>query len=181
MEMAETLEQLKYPLGKFISPGSIEKVSIPVEISIIASLPVRLREATGMLDDKQLDTPYRPNGWTVRQVVHHLGDSHVNSYCRFRLALSEENPVIKPYLEDKWANLTDARSAPIFYSLNLLDAIHGRWVLLLNAMTQDDFKKTFFHPEHRKSISLFEALSLYSWHCNHHLAHITGLKVRMGW
>jgi len=176
-----TLEELKFPVGKYTAPQSIEAVNIPLHITTIAALPEKLRKATESLNNEQLDTPYRENGWTIRQVVHHLADSHINSYCRFKLAMTEENPVIKPYLEDKWANFDDAKSASIDYSLNIIEAVHGRWVLFLKAMNTDDFKRTFFHPEHQRAVSLFQALALYSWHCDHHLAHITELKKRSGW
>jgi len=175
------IDQLRYPVGKFKSPLTIDDVNIPAEIKIISDLPLKMREATVTLNDTQLDTPYRPEGWTVRQVVHHLADSHINSYCRFKLAMSEDNPVIKPYLEAKWAEFEDARTAPIFHSLNLIDAVHGRWVLFMNSMTNDDYKRTFFHPEHQKSLTLFQTLSLYAWHSEHHLAHITELKKRNNW
>lgn len=176
-----SLEKLKYPVGKYTALQSFEAVTIPLHITNIAALPEKLRKATGSLNNEQLDTPYRENGWTIRQVIHHLADSHINSYCRFKLAMTEDNPVIKPYLEDKWANFDDARTAAIDYSLNIIEAVHGRWVLFLKTMDTHDFKKTFFHPEHQRVVSLFQALALYSWHCDHHLAHITELKKRSGW
>ena len=174
-------EQLKYPIGKFQYPQSIDDVNIPSHIDIIARLPLKLREATVALDDSQLDTPYRPEVWTVRQVVHHLADSHINAYCRFKLAMSEENPVIKPYLEALWAEFEDGKSAPIFHSLNLLDAVHGRWIIFLKSMKKEDYKRTFLHPEYQKTMFLFQTLNMYSWHCEHHLAHITELAKRKGW
>lgn len=176
-----TTVDLRYPIGKFQAPQSIEHVNIPEHIAVISQLPKKLREATMALNDIQLDTPYRDGGWTVRQVVHHIADSHVNSYCRFKLAMSEDNPTIKPYFEEKWAEFEDAKSAAVFHSLNLVEAIHGRWVLFLRSLTDDDFKRTFFHPEHKRSNSLFHALALYSWHSEHHLAHITELKKRNNW
>ncbi len=174
-------DQLKYPIGKFQYPQTIDDVNIPSNIDVISTLPLKLREATISLDDSQLDTPYRPDGWTIRQVVHHIADSHINSYCRFKLAMSEENSVIKPYLETKWAEFEDAKSAPIFHSLNLIDAVHGRWVIFLNSMKAVDYERTFFHPEHQKTITLYQTLSLYSWHSKHHLGHITELIKRKGW
>jgi hypothetical protein len=172
---------LRYPIGKFTYPQSIDDVNIPDHIEIIERLPLRLREATVALDDSQLDTPYRPAGWTVRQVVHHIADSHVNSYCRFKLAISEDNPVIKPYLEAKWAEFEDGKSAPVFLSLNLIDAVHGRWVIFLKSLGKEQFQRTLFHPEYQRSLTVFQLLGLYSWHCNHHMAHITELAKREGW
>ncbi len=176
-----TLEELKYPVGKYSAPQSIDGVNIPGHITNIAALPEKLRRETDSLNNEQLDTPYRENGWTIRQVVHHIADSHINSYCRFKLAMTEENPVIKPYLEDKWANFDDAKIAPLLHSLNIIEALHARWVLFLKSMNTEDFKRTFFHPEHQHAVSLFQALIMYSWHCDHHLSHITELKKRSGW
>lgn len=174
-------DQFRFPLGKFQYPQSIDDVNIPAHIEIIAALPKKLREATVSLDDEQLDTAYRAGGWTIRQVVHHIADSHLNSYCRFKLAMSEDNPVIKPYLEDKWAEFEDAKSAPVFHSLNMIDAVHGRWVIFMKSLSRKDFERTFFHPEQHRSIFLFQALNMYSWHSNHHLAHINELKKRKKW
>ncbi len=177
----ETLEALKYPIGKFKFPQSTDDLNIAAHIAIIEALPALLCDTVKGLSEEQLDTPYREGGWTIRQVIHHLADSHMNSYCRFKLALSEDNPVIKTYREDLWAEFADGRSAPVLISLNLLDAVHARWVIFLKSLSKPDFNKTFFHPEHQKSITLLHALNLYSWHCEHHLAHITGLKKRQGW
>ena len=143
-------------------------------------MPSRLREIVKDLRDGQLDTAYRPGGWTARQVVHHLADSHTNSYCRFRLALTEDLPVIKAYDEARWAELSDAKQAPIELSLTLLDALHGRWVLLLESLTEEDFRRAFRHPEHGE-MRLDWTLGLYAWHCRHHVAHIAGLREREGW
>ena len=136
--------------------------------------------AVAGLDDRQLDTPYRPGGWTVRQVVHHYADSHANSYVRFRLALTEDAPVIKPYDEQRWAELPDAKSAPISVSLTLLSALHQRWVLLLRSLDDQTFARTFIHPE-LGEMRLDKTLGLYAWHCHHHVAHITNLRARQGW
>ena len=133
------------------------------------------------LTDHQLDTPYRPGGWTVRQLIHHIADSHLNSYVRFRWALTEDTPVIKAYDEKEWAELPDAQSAPIKYSLNLLKAVHGRWSLLLERMSPDDFEKELSHPEWKYNLSLNDMVQLYHWHGSHHLAHITGLIAREEW
>jgi uncharacterized damage-inducible protein DinB len=143
-------------------------------------LPERLGAALSGLSDAQLDTPYREGGWTVRQLVHHIADSHLNSYVRFRLALTEDWPTIKPYDEARWAELPDARLLPIEPSLLLVESLHKRWVGLLEAMSEDDFGKGFHHPE-RGSQDLATTLALYDWHARHHTAHITGLRARKGW
>ncbi len=176
-----TIEQLRYPIGKFQPPQSLDDVNIPSHITVICTLPANLRSATINLNDAQLDTPYREGGWTIRQVVHHVADSHINSYCRFKLAMTEDNPAIRPYFEDRWAELQEAKTAPIDFSLNIIDAIHARWVLFLGTFKPSDFRKTFFHPEHQRTMSLFEALAMYSWHCEHHLSHIRNLKIKMDW
>lgn len=143
-------------------------------------MPQRLREAVAGLKDEQLDTPYRPGGWTVRQTVHHVADSHMNSYLRFKLALTENSPTIKPYNEAAWANLPEAKAAPIAVSLALIDALHERLVLMLRAMSDQDFTRTFQHPE-RGAVRLDTNVALYGWHSRHHVAHITALRKRMGW
>jgi uncharacterized damage-inducible protein DinB len=180
--MSETRmsEDLRYPIGKFVPPVEIAERQREALISEIEILPANLRKSVAKLDDEQLDTPYRENGWTIRQLVHHLPDSHMNSYARFRLALTEDSPTIKPYREDAWANLPDARSAPVELSLNLLEALHGRWVILLRAMSEDQFTRVFEHPEVGQ-MSLACALALYAWHGRHHLAHIKSLRSRRGW
>lgn len=146
----------------------------------IAETPARLRAAIAGLSEQQLDTPYRPGGWTVRQVIHHVPDSHMNSYVRFRLALTEDQPVIKAYYEDRWAELPDARTAPVEVSLALLESLHRRWVALLDSLTEADWKRTFRHPE-LGPVSLEQNAALYAWHGRHHTAHITGLRARMQW
>src|SRR6476620_9464894 len=144
-------------------------------IARIAAAPEHLRTAVAGLDDAQLDTPYRPGGWTVRQVVHHVPDSHLNAYTRIKLALTEDEPTIKPYEEARWAELPDARTGPIEISLALLEALHRRWVLLLRELQPADFTRQFRHPEHGRAMSLDEVLALYAWHGRHHVAHITSL------
>jgi hypothetical protein len=175
------LDQLKYPIGKFSRPTSVSANDIAQWISEIENLPAQLRKAVEILNDKQLDTPYRPDGWTVRQVVHHLPDSHLNSYIRFKLALTEDNPTIKPYLEERWAELPEAKTAPVNVSLDLLESLHKRWALMLRNISPEQRKRTFFHPESKKDFPLDVILALYAWHGKHHLAHITELKKRMGW
>jgi hypothetical protein len=149
-------------------------------ISEIAACPVKLRGAVAGLTAQQLDTPYRPGGWTVRQVVHHVPDSHLNAYVRFKLALTEDSPTIKPYDEAAWAKLPDTAATPIEVSLQLLESLHARWVRLLEAMTEADFAREFHHPE-SGTMSLDTYLSGYEWHCRHHVAHIARLRSRMGW
>jgi hypothetical protein len=146
----------------------------------IEETPARLREAVGGLTLEGLETPYREGGWTIRQVVHHVPDSHLNSYVRFRLALTEDEPTIKPYMEDRWAELPDARTGPIDLSLVLLDSLHRRWVALLRSLTPEQWKRRFRHPE-LGVVPLERNLALYAWHGRHHVAHITSLRERMGW
>ena len=150
-------------------------------ISTIARTPDDMRSAVAGLTPDQLDTPYRPEGWTVRQVVHHVPDSHLNAYTRFKLALTEDTPTIKPYDEARWAELSDSHDTPIETSLTLLRALHDRWVRLLRAMKADDFLRRLNHPEWEAPLSLDAMLALYAWHGPHHVGHITSLRRRMGW
>jgi uncharacterized damage-inducible protein DinB len=172
---------LRYPIGKFQAASEINADDRAVHIATLRDLPLAMQYAVNNLDDDKLDTPYREGGWTIRQVIHHVADSHVNSYIRFKLALTEENPTIRPYKEERWAELPEARSASPEVSLHLIAAIHARWVLALENMQEEDWSRTFFHPESQKSYRLDIALSLYAWHSNHHLAHITHLRQRMKW
>ena len=171
---------LRYPIGKFEG----KKEHTPKErrklIDQIDEAPGRLRAAIKGLKPEQLDTPYRPDGWTVRQVVHHLPDSHLNAYVRFKLAFTEDEPTIKPYNETRWAELADAKTAPIEPSLALLESLHKRWVTFLRSLAPADWRKKFHHPE-RGVITLDETLGLYGWHGRHHVAHITSLRKRNGW
>ncbi len=171
---------LRYPVGHYQAPEVISAPQRSLWIRQIEMLPSSLREIVSGWSDAQLDTPYRPAGWTVRQVVHHLPDSHLNSYTRFRLALTEDSPVIKPYDEAAWAELPDAKAAPIDSSLALLEGLHARWTALLRALGDAAFERTFQHPELGK-IHLDWTLGLYDWHCRHHLAHITSLRARERW
>lgn len=171
---------LQYPIGRYSPPSPITPEHRSAWIRELALLPDQLNAAVKGLSDKQLDTPYRPGGWTVRQVVHHVPDSHLNSYTRFRLALTEHSPTIKPYDEAAWAELPDAKYAPIQPSLLLLDALHRRWVMLLELLSDDAFKRTFRHPE-RGETPLEWTLGLYAWHGHHHSAHILELCRREGW
>jgi len=174
------MTDLRYPIGTFKYEGELAEEGRRRAIDAIAEAPARLRAAVEGLAPQQLETPYRPGGWTVRQLVHHLPDSHLNAYTRFKLALTEEEPTIKPYDEAQWANLEDGRNAPAVISLALLEALHLRWVLLLKSLQPADFARTLRHPE-RGVMTLDELLSLYAWHGRHHVAHITSLRERMAW
>jgi uncharacterized damage-inducible protein DinB len=171
---------LRYPIGDFEPPAGATAEMRDEWIAVLQAAPERFRAAVKGLSDEQLDTPYRPEGWTVRQVVHHVADSHMNSYVRFRLALTEDEPTIKPYDEAKWARLADAAAMPPEASLELLDGLHRRWVVLLRSLTPADFARTFRHPE-RGVMDLATTLALYAWHSRHHEAHITALREREGW
>jgi uncharacterized damage-inducible protein DinB len=170
----------RYPIGKFNKNITVTKEMRSDFINTIETLPSQLRKEVENLSQQQLDTPYRNGGWTIRQVVHHLPDSHINSYVRFKLALTEDNPAIKTYEEHLWAELPDTFKTPIDVSLNLLESLHTRWVILLRSLTDEQYEKTFQHPEWNK-ITLSTVLALYAWHSKHHLAHITELKKKMGW
>jgi uncharacterized damage-inducible protein DinB len=174
------VSDLRYPVGKFQADPEVTPLKRAGWIEEIAAAPTRVREAVAGLSDAQLDTPYRDGGWTVRQVVHHLPDSHMNSYVRFRLAVTEAEPVIKPYHEDRWAELPDAKSSPVELSLALLDALHARWVMLLRALREEDWQRTLQHPE-TGLLNVDKLLQIYAWHGRHHSAHITGLRQRMNW
>jgi len=171
---------LRYPVGRFSFPETISAGDRAVFIGQIAETPANLRAAVGGLSEEQLDTPYRPGGWTVRQVVHHFPDSHINSYVRFRLALTEDEPTIKPYEESRWAELPDARTGPVEVSLRLLECVHARWVALLRSLTDAEWKRAFRHPE-LGLVSLEQNAALYAWHGRHHVAHIRKLRQRMDW
>ena len=171
---------MSYPIGKFECPESVAPEMRPQLIGEVEAAPAQFRAAVQGLTGQQLDTPYRPGGWTARQVVHHVADSHLHAYVRFRLALTEDQPTIKPYDQSKWAELPDARSAPVETSLELIDGLHQRWVLLLRSLADADFARSFNHPE-RGVMRLDTTLAMYAWHSRHHAAHITGLRERMGW
>ncbi|MHB1922420.1 MAG: YfiT family bacillithiol transferase [Chitinophagaceae bacterium] len=175
------LEDLKYPIGKFVPPTKYTREDIDSWIVDLKHFPQNLELTVQSLDAFQLNTPYRPDGWTVQQLLHHLPDSHMNAYIRFKLGLTELNPTIKPYQENLWANLPDSHSTPVNVSLTLLHALHLRWTNLLIGMDLSDFEKTVFHPERKSNIKLKEMLAMYSWHGQHHLAQISRLKERMNW
>ena len=170
----------RFPIGKFHFDGSQTEEQKSKLIDQIAHAPASLRAIVKDLSPQQLDTPYRDGGWTVRQVVHHVPDSHLNAYTRFKLALTEDEPTIKPYAEDRWAELADTRSTPIEISLAMLESLHDRWVRLLRSLRPQDWKRAFRHPE-LGLVSLEKNLSLYAWHGRHHVAHISELRKRMAW
>jgi hypothetical protein len=165
-------EQLRYPIGRFKMPDDLSEAKLKECIHDIEIFPDRIKSITSNLTDLQLDTPYRPGGWTIRQLVHHCADSHMNSLVRFKLALTEKNPVIKPYFEDRWATLADSKNMSLEASLLMLEGIHLRWTYLLKTLTKDQLGSTFFHTAQWKKYRLDEAICLYAWHCRHHLAHI---------
>ena len=171
---------LSYPTGKFKRPPKLDANERARAIEVVRTTPGQLRDAVRGLTPEQIETPYRPGGWTVRQVVHHVPDSHLNAYCRFKLALTEDEPTIKPYNEAKWAMLGDVAAVPIETSLNLLEAVHERWLAILRSMQPGDFERLLVHPESGRQ-SLDQMLALYAWHGPHHVAHVTRLRERMGW
>ncbi|MBN4046751.1 bacillithiol transferase BstA [bacterium AH-315-P07] len=174
------MSDLRYPIGPLNMEPEINSENVEIWIHEIEATPVKLREAITGLNDLQLDTPYRPKGWTVRQVVHHLADSHMNSYVRFKLALTEDNPSVRGYDERAWAELPEAKSGPIDFSLDLLEAIHRRWVIVLRNLTVEQLDRTFQHSE-LGPVKLSINVNLYAWHGKHHVAHITALREREGW
>jgi hypothetical protein len=175
------VEDPRYPIGSFEFDGKADPRLREHWIGEIAAAPGALRAAVAGLTSQQLDTPYRTQGWTVRQVVHHVPDSHLNAYTRIKLALTEDEPLIKPYDQARWAELPDVRTTPVETSLTLLECLHRRWVLLLRELGPAEFGRRFRHPEHGRSIGLDEVLAMYAWHGRHHVAQITSLRTRMGW
>ena len=177
---SKTLHELKYPIGEFIAPKEYPIVVVSKWIQHIQKFPKRIRKVVENLNDEQLDTLYRKDGWSIRQVVHHCADSHMNCLTRFKLALTENKPTIRPYFEDQWAELPDSKM-PIAPSLAMIDGIHERLTTLLKSLTEEQRNKLYVHPEHGREISLNEAIATYSWHSNHHLAHITTLIEEKNW
>ena len=174
------MEELKYPIGLFKAPDLFTKEILEQYISVIENFPKKIRLETESLTKSQLDVPYRPDGWTVGQVVNHCADSHMNALIRVKVALTEETPIIKPYLQDHWANLADG-NMPIHFALQTLEGVHTRWATVLRSLNEAQWKRGFIHPEKGRELSIKEATGSYAWHCEHHLAHVTGLKKRMGW
>jgi hypothetical protein len=178
--LEDELEGFRFPIGRFTPQPTLEPADRERLIDSIAAVPAALRAAVDGLDDTRLDTPYRPRGWTVRQVVHHVPDSHMNAYVRFKLTVTEDVPTIRTYEEGEWGELEDSRQAPVEISLRLLEALHVRWVLWLRSLGSDDFARRLYHPEFGE-MNLDTLLQLYAWHGPHHVAHITSLRERMGW
>ena len=174
------MDNLRYPIGKYIVQPFTD-ILLQQWLNDIKFLPMHLENAILNLDDMQLETPYREGGWTIKQVVHHVADSHMNAYIRFKLGLTEDKPVIKPYDESAWAEMIDTKKIPINVSLTLLHALHVRWLEILKNMSGSDLEKTVIHPEHKKEMTIWELLGMYAWHGKHHVAHITGLRERMNW
>jgi hypothetical protein len=174
------MEELKYPIGHYSAPAHFTSEILNKYISVIELFPQKIKQETTHLSEEQLDTPYRPQGWTVCQVVNHCADSHMNALIRVKLALTEDIPTIKPYMEARWAELADG-TMPIQSSFQILEGVHKRWSTLLKSLSEKEWKKHFVHPEKGKELSLEESTGSYAWHCDHHLAHITRLKERMGW
>lgn len=177
----DTLEQLRYPIGIYEIPEPIATKHLEDWIAILEHLPQRLENMVTPLSEEQLETPFRPGGWTVRQLVHHLSDSHHHSYIRFKWALTEDNPIIKPYLEKEWSKLFDAQAAPIQMSLDHLKAVHAKLVYLLKGLSKEDLQRKFTHPEGNEETTLEENIGRYAWHGSHHFAHIENLIKREGW
>ena len=171
---------LRYPLGKYV-PKPYSNDLKEEWLADIMFLPQAIENAISNLDEVQLQTPYREGGWTVHQVVHHVADSHMNAYCRFKLGYTEENPTIRPYDENLWATTSDVQSLPVNISITLLYTLHKRWHEFLKSFTAADFQRTIFHPEHKKEFTLWHLLGMYAWHGRHHVAHITSLKERKNW
>jgi len=174
------MEDLRYPIGKYEAKPFSEK-QLDEWLMDIKFLPQHLEMAVTNLDEAQLDTPYRPEGWTVKQLVHHVADSHVNAYVRFKLGLTEDNPTIKPYNEKLWAEMNDSKVVPINVSLTILHAVHQRWVEVLKSIKRQEWERTVVHPEHGKQLTLWFLVGMYAWHSRHHTAHITALRERMDW
>ena len=170
----------RYPIGKFKRPEQLDEKGRQAAIAAIVDTPVQFRKAVGGLSEQQLDTPYREGGWTVRQLAHHLADSHMNAYVRTKLVLTEDHPTVKPYDEARWAELDDTRTVPVSTSLSLLDGVHERWAAVVRACSPSDWARTLNHPQNG-TMRLDQLTALYAWHGTHHVAHVTALRERMGW
>lgn len=174
-------DKLKYPIGHAKLPAKISTSDIENWIQTIEEFPSKLDKLTSNLTEDQLDTPYREDGWTIRQVIHHCADSHQHSYTRFKWALTEENPVIKAYYEERWAELNDGKTAPISLSINVLKALHAKWVYFLKRLNEKELSTYFIHPSGNEKVYLNANIGIYAWHCNHHYAHIFNLMTAKNW
>jgi len=179
--MEPTLEELKYPIGSYTPPTEHSPALQQKWMATLEALPSWLDVLIENLDEYQLQTPYRPGGWTVQQVVHHLADSHMNAYIRIKLALTEDNPTIKPYKEEEWAKLSDSQTVPVNISITLLHALHRRMVAVLKDMQSSDWTRTYYHPEYKREVPMWEVVAMYAWHSRHHMEHIKRLRERMNW
>ena len=171
---------LRYPIGQY-EPKIFSSVLKEEWERDIKFLPLLIEKSVQNLDEFQLNTPYREGGWTVKQLVHHVADSHINAYCRFKLCLTEANPTIRPYEEKLWAEMSDTKNLPVNLSITLLHALHARWYEILRNVKDEEWKRTIYHPEHKRTFTLWHLLGMYSWHSRHHVAHISNLRERMGW
>ena len=176
----ERIDVLRYPIGKYVKPTGFSRDTVTQNIDVITQFPSLVRNEVSALSDEERLFPYRPEGWNIAQVVHHTADSHMNAFIRFKLALTETTPTIKPYLENLWAKLPDVTQVPINSSLNILEGLHLRWSTLLCTLSDEDLHKKYFHPEQKRESTLFEVLALYAWHCRHHLAHVQQAKKYRG-
>ncbi|MGZ5245117.1 MAG: YfiT family bacillithiol transferase [Bacteroidia bacterium] len=170
------LETLKYPIGKYKKPNEVSDEELQEYIGVITNFPQELAKEAEALTEEDLALNYRPGSWNIKQVIHHCADSHMNAFIRYKLALTEENPTIKPYKEELWAELMDTKKADVKVSLQIIDGLHMRWAILLNSLEPVEFDRTYYHPEKHSEIALWEATALYAWHCKHHLAHIQQAK-----
>lgn len=181
MQAAESLETLRYPIGRYEKPVAYDAAAIPAYISAIEALPRWLDIIIENLDAHQLETPYRPDGWTMVQTIHHLADSHMNAFIRLKMALTEYTPAIKPYNEALWAITPEVEAVPVNVSITLLHALHRRWAALLKALTAEQWHRSYYHPEHKREFPVWELAAMYAWHSRHHMEHLSRLKERMGW
>lgn len=179
--MADELEQLRYPIGRFLKPESYTQADIHDWMSVLQALPGWMDLCIENLDEAQLHTPYRPEGWTIQQLVHHVADSHINMYVRMKFALTEHNPTIMPYDENAWALLPDVQDTPVNLSVTILHALHRRIVAVLNKLSPEQWERTYYHPANNHKFTLWEMAALYAWHSRHHVEHIRQLRVRNGW
>ncbi len=179
--MSDSLEQDKYPIGRYKRPKAYTPELLKEWIGVLKVLPLWMDACIENMDAYQLQTPYRDGGWTVQQLVHHVADSHANAYIRLKLALTEDNPTIKPYLENEWAKLDDVQDVPVNMSVTMLHTMHARMVAILAKMKPEQWERTYYHPEHERSIPLWEMVAMYAWHSKHHTEHIRKLRERMGW
>lgn len=173
-------DDLRYPIGQY-EPKPFSTELKEEWLADIKFLPQAIEHAITNLNEAQLQTPYRDGGWTIHQVVHHVADSHINAYCRFKLGYTEEKATIRPYEEKLWATTADVQNLPVNISITLLHALHQRWFEFLNSFTGEDYQRTIYHPEHKKEFTLWHLLGMYAWHSRHHTAHITSLRERMNW